>query len=136
MKDPKQTIVVRKDLKMRKGKIAAQAAHASMKVFFDRMEETEMESESGDILKGYVFPATDEMRAWIDGMFTKIVVGCNSEQEIFDLELKAQRLGVPCAVIVDNGLTEFHGEKTVTCIALGPADAETLEELTSQFPLL
>ena len=31
----KQVIVVRKDLNMRKGKIAAQAAHASMKVFMD-----------------------------------------------------------------------------------------------------
>ena len=33
----KQIIVVRKDLNMRKGKIASQCAHASMKVFFDRL---------------------------------------------------------------------------------------------------
>lgn len=36
----KQVIVVRKDLKMNRGKIAAQAAHASMKIFFDRVINT------------------------------------------------------------------------------------------------
>lgn len=135
MKEPKQTIVVRKDLKMRKGKIAAQVAHASMKVFFDRMEETEIawEDEPQD---GYAFPVTPEMKQWIDGIFTKIVVGCQTEEEIFDLEKKAKTLNIPCAVIVDAGKTEFNGVPTVTCIALGPCKAEIVEELTKDFSLM
>ena len=39
MSDVKQVIVIRKDLKMRSGKECAQVAHASMKIFFDRMKE-------------------------------------------------------------------------------------------------
>ena len=39
--DIKQVIVVRKDLNMRKGKIATQVAHASMKVLLDVMDNTE-----------------------------------------------------------------------------------------------
>ena len=36
----KQVIVLRKDLNMRKGKMVAQGAHASMKVFFDRFHSS------------------------------------------------------------------------------------------------
>ena len=35
----KQVIVMRTDLHMRKGKMIAQGAHASMKVFFDQMQD-------------------------------------------------------------------------------------------------
>ena len=41
MNKPKQVIVMRKDLNMRKGKIAAQAAHASIKVFSNHLIEKE-----------------------------------------------------------------------------------------------
>ena len=79
VKAPKQTIVVRKDLKMRKGKMAAQVAHASMKVFFDLMEPTEIAWDDMEPQDGYAFPVTPEMKAWKEGIFTKIVVGCESE---------------------------------------------------------
>ena len=70
----KQVIVMRTDLGMRKGKMCAQAAHASMKIFFDRFVL------AGD--KRYSFEATSEMAAWIHGAFTKIVVGVDSEGEL------------------------------------------------------
>ena len=35
--ETKQVIVIRKDLKMRKGKMCAQAAHASMKVILNEL---------------------------------------------------------------------------------------------------
>jgi peptidyl-tRNA hydrolase len=63
----KQVIVVRKDLNMRKGKLAAQVAHASMKVFFDRMTRTslaEMTRWRGDynvIDDAYKTTFTEEM---------------------------------------------------------------------------
>lgn len=63
----KQVIVVRKDLNMRKGKLAAQVAHASMKVFFDRMTKTslaEMTRWRGDynvIDDAYKTTFTEEM---------------------------------------------------------------------------
>lgn len=135
MKEPKQTIVWRKDLKCRKGKFAAQIAHASMKVFFDRMEETEIawDDEPQD---GYVFSVTPDMKQWIEGIFTKVVLGCQSEEEILLLEAKCKALNIPYAVITDAGKTEFHGVPTITCIALGPYKAEVLEELTKDFSLM
>jgi len=127
MKPPKQTIIVRKDLNMRKGKIAAQVSHASMKIFFDRMVKND---------KGYDCNFTDEMEEWKNGAFTKIVLGCDSIDDIYDLQKKANSLNIPNAVIIDNGLTEFGGIPTVTCIALGPHSAEIIENLTSKYSLL
>jgi hypothetical protein len=78
-KDPiKQVIVYRRDLKMRKGKIAAQVAHASMKVFFDRqitgLDSTIRERILGDPHSFLVIPLDDPMDAWVKGLFTKIVL--------------------------------------------------------------
>lgn len=127
MKPPKQTIIMRKDLNMRKGKMCAQASHASMKVFFDRM----IKSESG-----YICSFTQEMEEWKNGAFTKIVLGCDSIEDIYDLQKKADSLNIPNAIITDNGTTEFGGIPTVTCIALGPCSAEIVENLTSKYTLL
>lgn len=127
MKPPKQTIVFRKDLNCRKGKIAAQVGHASMKVFFDRMKKSD---------SGYICNFTEEMEEWKNGAFTKIVLGCDSIEDIYDLQKKADSLNIPNAVIVDNGTTEFGGVPTVTCIAIGPCQADVVENLTSKFPLL
>lgn len=123
----KQVIVVRGDLNMRKGKTAAQACHASMKVFFDRMRE----DEDG----GYVIGPDESwdwtlVREWIEGSFTKIVLRCHDENELLDLAAKAGALKLPHAVIVDNGLTEFHGVKTTTALAIGPADPEEIDKVT------
>lgn len=106
----KQVIVVRKDLNMRKGKMCAQTAHASMKVFFDRMERVSG-FRSPLLLKGYqtwsIHSFTPEMEKWKDGSFAKIVVGCDSEQELFDLQKQADEAGIVNAIILDNGMTEF-----------------------------
>lgn len=132
MKSPKQTIVVRKDLNMRRGKQIAQACHASMKIFFDRMEK--FSSSEGTYYKTDTF--SDIMVNWIEGVFTKIVLGCDSLDDIKDLEQKANMLKIPYAVITDSGKTEFNGIPTVTCIALGPHDPEVLEKLTQSYSLM
>lgn len=119
----KQIIVVRTDLNMRKGKLAAQVAHASMKVFFDRMSternefpvfqlDEEQKYCSGYIMKPFVKKTimlydNEPMQQWMEGSFTKIVVGCNSEQELFDLQKQAEEEGIVNALILDNGNTEF-----------------------------
>lgn len=135
----KQVIVMRKDLNMRKGKIAAQAAHASMKVFFDRMVDMgEYRYLSGIRMKNarLIPTMTDEMVSWVDGQFTKICVSVNSESELDALYLKAQELGIPCSLIVDSGLTEFNGVHTKTCIAIGPDLSEKIDSITGGLPLL
>lgn len=132
----KQVIAVRKDLGMRKGKIAAQVAHAAMKVFFDRIEEIYPDARMSHPYKMLVADITPAMKQWIEGAFTKIVVGVKSEQEVYELAKKAQAAGIPTGIIVDNGFTEFHGEKTTTCVAIGPAEAEEVDRVTGGLELL
>jgi PTH2 family peptidyl-tRNA hydrolase len=125
---PKQVIVVRRDLNMRKGKMCAQAAHAAMKVMLDR------KLPAGE--NRIQLLLTEPMMQWLEGSFTKIVVGCDSEQELLDLEARALEQGVPHALIVDNGWTEFHGVPTPTCLAVGPDLPDLVDAITGGLRLL
>lgn len=124
----KQVIVVRKDLNMRKGKIAAQVAHAAMKVFFDRMTKTKSQE--------YKTNFTKEMEEWMAGAFTKVVVGVDTEDQIFQLAEQARLASIPYGVIIDNGVTEFKGQKTVTCVAIGPAESNDVDKITGGLQLI
>jgi PTH2 family peptidyl-tRNA hydrolase len=128
----KQVIVVRKDLNMRKGKIAAQAAHASLKIFFDRMHSWNFTNGS----KQGSITFTDAMYDWTKGSFTKICVYVESEEELLTLYKKAQDADIPCSLITDAGNTEFHGVPTHTCIAVGPDYSDKVDEITGGLPLL
>jgi peptidyl-tRNA hydrolase, PTH2 family len=132
----KQVVAIRKDLGMRKGKVAAQAAHASMKVFFDRIEEIYPDARMNKPYKILIEDITPAMKKWIEGNFKKIVVGVNSEKEIYELSDQAKARNIPASIIIDDGLTEFNGEKTVTCIALGPAESDQIDEITKDLSLL
>jgi PTH2 family peptidyl-tRNA hydrolase len=129
----KQVIVVRKDLHMRKGKMCAQSAHASMKVLLDMMYVDEK-------VLGYdewSFSAKHEtpLWKWLKGKFAKIVVYVNSEKELLDLYVDAQLASLPCALIQDSGKTEFK-EPTYTCIAIGPDYSEEIDKITGKLPLI
>lgn len=137
----KQVIVVRKDLNMRKGKIAAQVAHASMKIFLDRMEKPRPRYPASDNEQDTTTHFTPAMIDWLDWQpgkpgFTKIVVSCDSEEEINKIEAAAIAAHIPNAKILDNGLTEFHDVPTITCICLGPDEAEKIDTITGKYPLL
>jgi PTH2 family peptidyl-tRNA hydrolase len=132
---PKQVIVMRTDLKMRKGKIAAQAAHAAMKVFFDMMDR----ARSGVAVEGGILMSlivTQDMWDWAEGIFTKICAAVDSEQELLDLYEKAKAAGLPCSLIEDRGLTEFGGQLTKTCISIGPAAPKLIDPITGHLRLL
>lgn len=128
--NPKQVIVLRKDLNMRKGKMVAQGAHASMKVFFDLMCHT----DDGCII--WDTDLTDAMREWMEGAFTKICVGVSSEQELIDVYVAAKNAGLPCSMITDAGKTEFGGVPTKTAVAVGPADSNAVDAITGKLSLL
>lgn len=83
-------------------------------------------------------PAMMEWLTWEEGKpgFTKIVVSCEGEEELKKIEALANEAGIPNAIILDNGLTEFHNIPTYTCIALGPDDAEKIDKITGGYPLL
>lgn len=127
MRVAKQVIVMRKDLNMRKGKMVAQGAHASLKVFLDRAR---LDAQACAI------PLTEAMHAWLGGRFTKVCVGVGSEAELDAVVAAAAAAGVPCARVVDAGHTEFHGVPTPTCCAVGPAWADEVDAITGALPLL
>lgn len=135
MSKVKQVIVVRKDLNMRKGKIAAQVAHASMGVFFGMMEPHHSEVVSQYIL---TVGRDSPLDLWLDHReaFAKIVVYCNSEQELLELVPKAFEARLPYYLVTDKGLTEFHGVPTPTCIAIGPHWSEEIDKITGELKLL
>lgn len=112
----KQILVVRTDLKMRRGKEIAQCAHASVAATIENMDHP-------DVI------------AWLDQSFAKIAVGIGSEIELLNLVNEARKRGIITRMIEDNGNTEFHGVKTLTCAAIGPCAIEKLEGLTTELKL-
>ncbi len=134
----KQVIIIRKDLNMRKGKIAAQASHASMKVFSDKFLNLDEHWNENPKNKGKykVIYLNEKELEWMDGSFTKIVVSVDSEQELLDVYNKAKEAKLNCSLIKDSGLTEFGGVPTFTAVAIGPDINEEIDKITKDFPLL
>ena len=127
----KQVIVMRKDLNMRKGKMIAQGAHASMKVLLDARTAP---TAPGDT--ELTIAITPAMAQWLGGRFTKVCVSVDSEAALDEVCRRAAEAGVPHAVIVDSGKTEFHGVPTKTCAAVGPAWADEVDAITGALGLL
>jgi PTH2 family peptidyl-tRNA hydrolase len=130
----KQVIVMRKDLGMRKGKMIAQGAHASLKVLLDA-GGVERDETGGQALR-FTLPLDAALAAWLGGRFTKICVSVDSEAELDAVIERARAAGVPCALVVDAGHTEFHGVPTKTCCAVGPAWNDAVDAITGGLPLL
>ena len=112
MHDPvKQVIVVRTTFpdvakgptetkSVRTGKMIAQGAHASLKVFLDRMQPPAYS----------LGPAPDwdwqnDVLPWIQGSFAKIVVQVKTGEELQELYAQGIAAGIPCAISQDSGKT-------------------------------
>lgn len=128
----KQVIVVRKDLNMRKGKIASQVAHAAM-MFLLKPAQIHWATATEAVLTTVL---DQNQHAWVTGDFTKITAAVKSEAELRELIEKAKAAGVTAYECVDNGYTEFHGVPTLTCAAFGPDYAEKVDAITGGLPLL
>lgn len=134
----KQMIIVRKDLNMRKGKMVAQGAHASLAVFFNMIKNPQQGSiiKNGDEEVTYSFKSiSKEMDEWIMNKFTKICLSVDSEQELLNIYEEAKAIGLPCSLIQDAGLTEFK-EPTYTTVAIGPAHEDLINPITKNLKLL
>lgn len=139
MSIPKQVIIARTDLNMRKGKLASQCAHASMAVLTGLMPPVQVAFKEGDPvmkIRSFYCDVDSALNLWLEGAFTKIVVGVNSEEELLSLYQKTLDSGILCSLIKDNGVTEFHGVATYTAVALGPDYPEVLDNLTGHLKLL
>lgn len=121
----KQVIVMRKDLNMRKGKMIAQGAHASLGAVW-----------LIEMLAGSFPMWMPAYYLWRTGSFTKVCVSVNSAVELHAIQTRAEIANLPTKLITDSGATEFHGVPTETCLAIGPAWADEIDKITGELPLL
>jgi PTH2 family peptidyl-tRNA hydrolase len=138
----KQVIVMRTDLNMRKGKMCAQASHASM-MFLTRGSEIRLTTDSTSELEGFrngflgfTISQMEDIKTWTEGLFTKVCLQCNSEKDLVEIYQHAQKEGLIVNLVTDAGLTEFNGVPTKTCIAIGPAKTENVDKVTGHLRLL
>ena len=106
---------------MRKGKIAAQCAHASMAVL------TRRDQGAGLAL---TVPLTGPEAWWVRGPFAKVVLSVEDEQALETVAREAEERGLPVALITGSGRTEFGGVPTRTTVAVGPAPVSWVDEVT------
>ena len=135
----KQMIVMRRDLHMRKGKIAAQAGHACVEatlMALAREERLEDIFLAGSWVRlNHDADDVTPLTAWFDAGIAKVCVYVDSEEELLDIAEKGREQGFICAIIRDAGMTEFHGEATITCLAFEPLFPEQIDPITGDLPL-
>ena len=127
MSEVKQVIVMRKDLGMRKGKMIAQGSHASLGSL---LKMARSEESDGGVKIEFNFPADSVLDKWLNGIFTKVCVYVESEQDLDEIKAKCDAAGIPNSLILDAGLTEFHGVPTKTCLGIGPWWSSEIDKIT------
>jgi PTH2 family peptidyl-tRNA hydrolase len=65
----------------------------------------------------------------------KVVLRCESEQGLLELEAAAEDAGLPNALIRDAGHTVVAAG-TITCLGIGPAASEAIDALTRELKLV
>ena len=111
----KQVIVVNNALKLPKGKLAAQVAHAAV--------------------AAYLEASLQDQASWLEAGMPKVVLRVDDEQELLRLHAEAFEQGLPASLIEDAGRTVIP-EGTITCLGIGPAEDEALDRLTGELKLL
>lgn len=111
----KQAILIRQDLKLPKGKMAAQAAHAAVEA----------------VLKS----SDDLIKRWRKEGMAKIALKVADQKELYKFIQIAKDEGLVTAVITDAGKTVVE-PGTVTCAAIGPDKEEMVDSVTKNLKLM
>jgi PTH2 family peptidyl-tRNA hydrolase len=114
----KQVIIVRKDLKMGSGKLAAQVAHAAI-LSSERARNKNMEWFTG----------------WFDRGQPKIVLKVNSLEDLEKINKLGQFNNLPTVIVRDAGFTQLEAG-TATCVGIGPAPDYLIDKITGGLKLL
>ncbi|AEO71341.1 uncharacterized protein THITE_2123581 [Thermothielavioides terrestris NRRL 8126] len=122
----KLVLVVRTDLGMTKGKIAAQCSHATLACYKSLLRAAQARPQSAD---------AKILRQWERLGQAKIAVQVKSEDELLELMGRARSLGVTAEVITDAGRTQIaSGSRTV--LGVGPAPKSIVDAVTGHLKLL
>lgn len=111
----KQVILMRNDLKLPKGKMAAQSAHAAVEAVLKSLKS--------------------KVKKWRQTGSKKIVLKVADKKELFLYKKFAEEAGFTTAVITDAGKTTI-APGTTTCMAIGPDDEEKIDEITANLKLM
>lgn len=114
----KQVIVVRTDLKMGKGKLAAQVGHAAVSAAEEARKR-----------------CSKWWQAWLREGQCKVAVKVKNLAELLELQKEAVGMKLPHSLITDRGLTQLP-PSTVTCLGIGPAPSIQIDKITGKLPLL
>jgi len=113
----KLVVVIRDDLEMSGGKLAAQVSHAAVSCALE---------------------AKARRPKWFSGWYRegqrKVVLRVKGVDDLRALKEKAARAGLPHALISDAGLTELP-PNTTTCLGIGPAPEKDIDPITGSLPL-
>jgi len=109
----KQVIVVRSDLKLSKGKLSAQVAHAAI--------------SAAEISKF--------KKQWFAEGQKKVVVKCEGLDDLLEIYERSKTSSIATSLIQDAGLTEIP-PGTITCIGIGPDEEQKIDKITKNLKLL
>ena len=111
----KQVVVVNEALKLPRGKLAAQVAHAALAAFLEAPRAAQQD--------------------WLNAGMPKVVVQCDSEEALLALQERAEAAGLPVAPIHDAGHTVVAAG-TLTCMGVGPAERDRIDVITGALKLV
>lgn len=117
LEDFKMVLVVRNDLKMGKGKIAAQCSHATLGLY-----------------KKLLHRAPKSLNRWEMCGQVKVVLKIESEEDLLVLQERAKSLSIPTHVTIDAGRTQIAPNSRTVMAILGPADV--VDDVTGGLKLL
>ena len=114
----KMVFVVRNDLKMGKGKVAAQCGHAAIGAY------KQMQARDSETL-----------RLWECAGQMKVVVKVPDEETLLQVARSAAQVGLNTHIVRDAGRTQIvPGSKTVLCV--GPGPSGLVDQVTGHLKLL
>ncbi len=111
----KQVIVVRSDLKLPKGKLSAQVAHASL--------EAALKTDRRIV------------DAWREIGAKKVVLKVKDEKELLAVRKKADESKLKTALITDAGKTVVQ-PGTITCLGIGPEEEKNIDKITGNLKMV
>ena len=111
----KQVILVRQDLKLPKGKMAAQAAHASVEAVFNSDKA--------------------KVASWRKEGQKKVVLKIKDEKELIEFVNLAKAAKLKTALITDAGRTVI-APGTKTCVGIGPDEDEKIDAVTGKLKMM